>query len=133
MANRTKLTPEKVDEFLELLAETANVTKSAVAIGMSRRGMYDAREREPKFAARWDEAVAMGADALEQEARRRGFQGWEEPLYHKGRLTGDVVRKYSDTLLIFMLKGALPDKYRERSDVRHVISHEDWLKKMDEK
>jgi hypothetical protein len=30
-----------------------------------------------------------------------------------------VEHEYSDTLLIFLLKGARPEKYRERADVRH--------------
>lgn len=29
----------------------------------------------------------------------------------------DTVRKYSDTLTIFLLKGAMPEKYRERQDL----------------
>lgn len=31
-----------------------------------------------------------------------------------------TVKKYSDTLLIFLLKAARPEKYRDRSETRHV-------------
>lgn len=30
-----------------------------------------------------------------------------------------IEHEYSDTLLIFLLKGARPEVYRERADVRH--------------
>ncbi len=41
-------------------------------------------------------------------------KGWEEPAgWYKGK-PGGVVRRYSDTLLIFRLKGELPQKYAER-------------------
>ena len=56
------------------------------------------------------------ADLLEEEARRRAHDGVDEPVWFQGVQCG-TVRKYSDTLLIFLLKGAKPDKYRERSSV----------------
>lgn len=46
----------------------------------------------------------------------RALEGWEEPVFHLGVATG-TIRKYSDTLTIFLLKGAKPEKYRENSRV----------------
>ena len=37
-------------------------------------------------------------------------------MYYKGEVVG-TIRKYSDTLLIFLLKGALPEVYRERYEI----------------
>ncbi len=36
-----------------------------------------------------------------------------EPVFYKGKAIA-AVRKFSDTLLIFMLKGAKPEKYRDK-------------------
>ncbi len=56
----------------------------------------------------------MAIDVLEDEAHRRAVEGWDEPAgWYKGE-AGGVVRRYSDTLLIFKLKGELPQKYAER-------------------
>ena len=55
----------------------------------------------------------MGADVLEDEVRRRAFDGIEEPVFYQGVAT-DVVRKYSNTLAVFLLKGAKPEKYKDR-------------------
>ncbi len=56
----------------------------------------------------------MAVDVLEDEATRRAVEGWVEPVgWYKGK-AGGTIRRYSDTLLIFRLKGELPQKYAER-------------------
>ena len=111
-----KRTPEKETAFLAALAETCNVTRACKAVGVNRNTAYDWRDRDPEFAKRWDRARAIGADALEDEAMRRAKEGLLEPVFHQGRAIG-TIRKYSDTLTIFLLKGAKPEKYAERSKV----------------
>jgi hypothetical protein len=63
---------------------------------MCRQAAYEWRDCDPDFAADWDKAKDRGADALEDIAVRRAAAG------------------QSDTLLIFLLKGAKPDKYKDR-------------------
>lgn len=106
-------TPQKRKKFLELLAEYGNVSKSADEAGLVRVSLYDHRKRSPQFADAWDEAEALGAKRLEDEARRRAMEGWEEPVYYQGSECG-AVRRFSDTLLIVLLKAHFPDKYAER-------------------
>lgn len=116
MANRTKLTQKKKGEFLEVLADTANVSRAAKAVGISRRHAYTVRSENLDFATAWDEAVNIAIDTLEQEARRRAYQGVDEPVFYQGNEVG-YVRKYSDTLLMFLLKGNRPEKYKDRMDM----------------
>ena len=62
---------------------------------------------------------------LEAEAYRRAVEGWVEPVgWYKGK-AGGTVRRYSDTLLIFTLKGLLPDRYRDRVEGRSVLANID--------
>ncbi|MCZ6916509.1 MAG: hypothetical protein O7I93_07020 [Gemmatimonadetes bacterium] len=42
------------------------------------------------------------------------------------------MRRYSDVLLIFLLKALRPEKYRERVDVRGVLEHLDVSRLPDE-
>lgn len=84
------------DRFFELLEKDGNVTKAAKGARVGRRTVYNHREARPEFAKRWAEAERLGVYALEDEGRRRGFGG-------------------SDTMLIFMLKSHLPEKYREET------------------
>ena len=111
-----QLTQKQITTFLSFLAETAHVSKSAKAAGASRQAFYQLRQRDSTFAQSWGEALSMGADLLEEEAIRRARDGWEQPVFYKGVAVG-TVRKFSDVLLIFLLKGAKPEKYRERQEV----------------
>lgn len=122
MTAATKLTAKKRKQFLEALAETGNVSSSADGCGVSRQALYKYRHRNAKFAQEWDEAIVVATDALEDEARRRAL-GYEEPCVYQGRVTGDTVTKFSDTLLIFLLKGNNPDKFKDRVDTnnRHAV------------
>ena len=67
-----------------------------------------------------DEALAGGPDRLQQEAFRRDHDGVEEPLVSGGRQVVDgegrplVVRRYSDNLLVTLLKARRPERYKDR-------------------
>ena len=103
--------------FLACLKDTGgNVSRACEVSGIARQSLYDWRLADPVFAKQWDDAVEFGTDQLEQEARRRAYQGVDEPVFYQGEECG-AVRKYSDTLLIFLLKGRRPDKYRERVQI----------------
>ncbi|OZI24052.1 terminase [Bordetella genomosp. 9] len=106
-------TPEKEFAFLVTLAETGNVTRSAAAIGASRSTVYEWRESDDVFAKEWEKAMRIATLGLEDEARRRAEEGVDEPVFYQGINCG-TVRKYSDTLLIFLLKARDP-KYREKT------------------
>lgn len=105
--------------FLENLAMSGNVTAAAKAVGVGRRQAYAARERSQVFRRQWDEAVAEATDLLEAEARRRALVGYEEPVFYQGQEVSRV-RKYSDTLLIFLLKAHRPKKFRENHRHEHT-------------
>ena len=101
------------DRFLAAFAETATITAAAEVADVGRRTHYDWMA-DPEYAARFADAEQEAVDALEAEARRRAVVGVEEPVGWYQGVPGEYVRKYSDTLLIFLLKGAKPEKYRER-------------------
>lgn len=109
-------TPEKRIEFLGALAACGNVTEACRTIAVARNTMYLWKSQDADFAAEWDRFLVMGAEILEDEAIRRAREGYDEPVFYKGEMTG-TIRKYSDTLLIFLLKGAMPTKYRENIDM----------------
>src|SRR6266498_3630877 len=80
--------------FLAALEQTGSVTAAAEAASINRWTAYDNRRSDPEFSRLWDEALDAGADALEDEARKRAFAG-------------------SDVLLMFLLKGLRPQRWRE--------------------
>lgn len=101
-------------KFLKKLAETGNVSAAARAAGASRSRVYQLKAKNPSFAADWADALETATDALDAEARRRAMDGVETPRFHQGQLTG-TVKKYSDSLLMFLLRAHRPDLYRERA------------------
>ena len=111
-----KQTPEKMTAFCAALAETCQVAKACTAVGISRQTAYNWRERDEDFARAWKRSLQIGLTVLEDEAIRRGAEGYLEPVFYQGKENG-TVRKYSDSLLVFMLKAYAPEKYREKSGV----------------
>lgn len=119
----------------------ATVSGAAAIAGVGRRTHYDWLEQDREYAAAFDDAVEVAADRLEVEARRRAVEGlvrykfnkdgtpvWHPDCYgsdpnapegketeYSPKPTGAFrpyfEREYSDTLLIFLLKGARPAKY----------------------
>jgi len=105
--------------FLDELASRGLVTRACEAAGIGRRTAYDCRDRDEDFAAAWADALEVAAEAFEAELRRRAIEGVERPVYQSGELVGHI-REYSDTLLIFGLKGLKPEKYRDRRAIEHT-------------
>lgn len=100
--------------FLTELANRANVSAAAAAAGVDRATPYRWREADSRFAEAWDSAVDVAVDGLEAEAWRRAHIGWDEPVYQRGEEVG-TVRRYSDQLMITLLKGHRPERYKDRS------------------
>ena len=112
--------------FLSAFAECGNKSRAAEMAGIVKQTIYTRQWREDReFQVALESAHVMAADRLEEEAHRRAVDGWEEPVgWYKG-VAGGTVRRYSDNLLMFLLKGARPERYRERYDVRGTLAHLD--------
>jgi hypothetical protein len=97
------------------------VTHAAAAARIDRTTHNHWLNAEPHYAEAFAVAKERANENLEREARRRAVEGTEEPVFHQGKVCGGI-RKYSDTLLIFLMKGAMPDRYRERVDVNAQVN-----------
>lgn len=135
-ANEQSLTPTKRKKgrnvlqkaFLAAYQESGNITAAAEMAGMDRRSHYDWMKNDSTYPDRFDEAHQVYVDSMEAEARRRAVEGIEVPIYYMGRKVGHK-KIFSDTLLIFLLKGELPDKYKDRAE--QEMKHTGQLKGMD--
>lgn len=113
-------TPEKWQQvFLRQLSKTGNVSDACRKAKVARSQAYAKRESEKGFADAWEEALEIAVERLELEARRRAERGVLEPVYYLGQKVG-AVRKYSDTLLIFLLKAHKPRMYRDSVKHEHT-------------
>lgn len=108
----TTITLEQQQAFLRTLMEGWTASRAALAAGAPRVTFYKLRENDERFAAAWDAAVDAGTDTMEDEAARRGTEGYDKPVFYKGTKVA-MVREHSDMLLMFMLNGRRPEKFRQ--------------------
>ncbi|RJX69294.1 hypothetical protein D6858_05360 [Tsuneonella suprasediminis] len=116
-----KLTDRRKKAFLSELKLHGILVRAARAASPRASARYgavqtfkDERERDPDFAAQWDEAMDAAEAAIEAEIYRRAQEGWDEPIFggrHREKIVG-TVRKYSDRLLELRARAMLP-AYRE--------------------
>jgi len=116
---RPQSAPDWRPRFLEALAGTANVSEACAAASVGRTTVYAERRTNDTFREEWERRIDTAVDKLEREAWRRAAEGIEEPIYSRGELVG-TIRRYSDLLLIFLLKAHRPEKYRE--SFRHELT-----------
>jgi hypothetical protein len=107
-----KRTEENDAKFFTALTNAHSVRAACAAAGYKRQVVYRWRRKDTEFDARWRQATLMGGDILEEEADRRGRDGYDQPVYFRGKEVG-TKRKYSDGLLHARLKAVLPERYRE--------------------
>ena len=108
-------------KFLEALIAVGGVVTRAVEklkadddMEVSMVSLSSWRAHDPDFAEAWAEAVAIGSEVLEAEAHRRAVEGVDKPVTFQGDITA-TYKEYSDPLLVFLLKGAKPDKYNRQA------------------
>lgn len=113
-------TPEEVKAtFLRTLARFGNVSRACKAARINRDTAYAWRKVDRAYALAWDRALEDAVEVLEQVAWKRAVRGTKKPVYQGGQHVGDI-QEYSDTLLIFLLKGAAPKKYRDHQQIEHT-------------
>jgi hypothetical protein len=106
--------------FLEEYARLGTITHACRAAHIDPKRHYEWMERDPSYVERFEVAKQEAIDTLEREARRRAVEGVEEPVgWYKGE-PGGYVKRYSDLLLIFLLKGARPERYRDNYRIEHT-------------
>ncbi len=99
--------------FLEAYITCGTITHAARIAKIAKQTHYEWLKRDENYQLDFVEAELAATDALIQEARRRAIDGVPEPVFYKGKEI-KTVQKYSDALLMFLLKGALPEVFRER-------------------
>jgi hypothetical protein len=96
----SRQTPDAEAKFLAALKLGKSIAAAARAAGFGRRTVYDWRDRDPAFAAKWDEGWDVGTDYLEDLALKAAEAG-------------------SERLLLALLKARRPERY-----ARTLVEHE---------
>jgi hypothetical protein len=109
--------------FLTTLAHTGVIAAAAAKAGLPKSTVVNWLKIDPAFAEAYQEALEVAADLLELEALRRATHGVAEAVWHKPKEGEPYIvgynTKYSDSLLIALLKAKKPEQFRERYEVDH--------------
>lgn len=124
------MTPKRKQVFLGELRRTGNFIAACRAASphlKSQRAGYGSFKywlaKDPEFRAACEQARKEAAAALVLEARRRGLEGWQEPVFQKGAQAVDaegnpaVIRRYSDRMLELCLKATMPSIFGDKKRV----------------
>lgn len=120
MSTRADTTERNKRVFLAAYGESGVLTDAARIAGVSRTTVYEWQEHDDHFAHEMRQKLEESTELLEREAIRRARDGVvkETPIHHNGKIIYTVVEhKYSDGLMMFMLKGRKPDTYRENLNI----------------
>ena len=101
--------------FFTSIANTAHITRACNAARISRATVYCRKSADPEFAQLLEDAMQVGYDNLMEEAQRRAFEGYEKPVYQGGLRVG-MIREFSDSLAMFLLKGYKPKTFKDRTE-----------------
>ena len=81
--SRIKFDDDQKQVYLVELAKHGLKGRSARAAGVSNQTVRDHMENDEEFATNYEEALEEYRDLLADEVRRRGADGWLEPVYNK--------------------------------------------------
>ena len=110
--------------FLEIYSECGNITVASRQAGVCR-AMHYRWLQDQSYAEAFEEASETASDLMIEEARRRAQEGWTEPVIYQGEQcyekvwnpetrqfeltqTPLAIRKYSDILLMLLIKARRP-------------------------
>ena len=113
--NRNNVSGHVWEAFLIKLAETGHVADSCRAVGLNRITAYGRKRDDADFRDRWEVAHQIGMSTLEDEAKRRAYEGVTKGIYYKGdRVDEEIV--YSDQLLMFLMQGR-DARYKRKQEI----------------
>ena len=110
------------DSFLRSFVETGRINRAAALSGVAMSSHYQWVRNDPAYKLAFEDAKAQFAEEMEQEVRRRGFEGFKEVRVERRKneegdweeIAESSVSKYSDALALAWLK-ANSEKYVDRS------------------
>jgi hypothetical protein len=116
---------DRQKRFLDAYRKVGTIIHAAEQSAIAARTHYTWLDKDQGYVEKFEEAHKEAIERLVAEARRRALEGVQRKKFHNGAPvldpeTGEqyMEREYSDTLLIFLLKGAMPETYRDRQDVQ---------------
>jgi len=119
-------TPDKQDDFIRALAETACVEEACARVKMSSASAYKLRARPDaqSFRVAWEAALDVGVSRLSAAAISRAIYGVPIPHFYQGEQIGEH-RRYDERLTMWLLRYRDPVNYGKWLDRVQTRQHGD--------
>jgi hypothetical protein len=111
----TRTTKQRREAFLKCYSETCNVVHAAKKAKITRATHYVWME-DPDYAKAFQLYRQLAGEYMESMAVERASKGWTEPIHYQGKKCG-TVRRYDGGLMMFLLRGLLPEKYGAKTEI----------------
>ena len=116
------------DEIADIVAVGGDINTACRELGLGASTVRSALNPNsksfcPSFLEKYNEAKQEWTQQLKVEATRRAVEGYEESVFFQGVEVGKQ-RKYSDTLLLALLKASSPE-FRDRTEVVNINGNVD--------
>ena len=115
MSGVPKFDDDLKERFLKQFEGNGRLAESCAAVGISPDTVRAHRKAHAEFDIRYEEALLTYRDSLEAEAHRRAVTGIPHNVYFKDQKL-ETEKRYSDTLLLAMLKAHRPE-YRDKGSL----------------
>lgn len=119
---RVESIPQYKTDIVELIRQGLFISEIAENLDIHPSTIRKWRTQDKEFDEAYSDAEAAYLDTVEKEAVRRAVQGVAEPVIAQGRVVMDpenpgkplMLRRYSDGLMMFILKGRRRDVYGDK-------------------
>ena len=130
---RLRKIPEYKEQIIEMVRTGMFISEIAENVNIAARTITMWRHRDREFGEAFADAESQYMDVLEKEAIRRAYSGVTEPVVSAGKLIMDpdpekagkplMVRRYSDNLMMFILRGRRRDVYGDKREIdsKHTV------------
>ncbi|MBI3197246.1 MAG: hypothetical protein HYZ40_07005 [Rhodospirillales bacterium] len=100
--------------FLRLVSRCATIVEAAARAGVNRGSLYRWRARDPRFAAKWDAAMARQAAEAADNIALQANTVESQPVYYHGKQIGE--RRRVNTRLLIHVQNRLDCDRRRAED-----------------
>lgn len=122
---RIRRIPEYKRQIVEMTQRGMFLSEISQSLDIAQSTIRRWREQDAEFGQQFEDALSAYMDTVEKEAVRRAVEGIMEPVVSQGRVVMDPqapgqplrVRKYSDSLMMFILRGRRRDVYGDKREV----------------
>ena len=120
---RQRRVPEYKQQIIEMTASGMFLSEISTQLDIYPKTIRKWRTEDKEFAEAFSDAEAEVTDTLEKEGIRRARDGVLEPVISQGKvvMTDEgrplQLRRYSDSLMMFLLKGRRRETYGDKREV----------------